>query len=97
MTKGYWITFYRSISDPAALAAYGKLAGPAIIANGGRFLARGDAAKAYEQGIAQRATVTEFDSVQQAVAAHDSAAYREALKALGNACERDVRIVEGLE
>jgi uncharacterized protein (DUF1330 family) len=97
MAKGYWITFYRSISDPTALAAYGKLAGPAIIANGGRFLARGDAAKAYEQGIAQRATVTEFDSVQQAVAAHDSAAYREALKALGNACERDVRIVEGLE
>ena len=97
MAKGYWITFYRSISDPAALAAYGKLAGPAILANGGRFLARGDAAKAYEQGIAQRATVTEFDSVQQAVAAHDSAAYREALKALGNACERDVRIVEGLE
>ena len=97
MAKGYWITFYRSISDPAALAAYGKLAGPAIIANGGRFLARGDAAKAYEQGIAQRATVTEFDSVQQAVAAHDSAAYREALKALGNACERDVRIVKGLE
>jgi uncharacterized protein (DUF1330 family) len=97
MAKGYWITFYRSISDPAALAAYGKLAGPAIIANGGRFLARGAAAKAYEQGIAQRATVTEFESVQQAVAAHDSAAYREALKALGNACERDIRIVEGLE
>ena len=97
MAKGYWITFYRSISDPAALAAYGKVAGPAIVANGGRFLARGDAAKAYEQGIAQRVTVTEFDSVQQAVAAHDSAAYREALKALGNACERDVRIVEGLE
>jgi uncharacterized protein (DUF1330 family) len=97
MTKGYWITFYRSISDPAALAAYAKLAGPAVIANGGRFLARGVAAKTYEQGIAQRATVTEFDSVEQAVAAHDSPAYREALKALGNACERDVRIVEGLD
>jgi uncharacterized protein (DUF1330 family) len=97
MAKGYWITFYRSIADPAALAAYGKLAGPAIIANGGRFLARGDAAKTYEQGIAQRATVTEFDSVEQAVAAHDSPAYREALKALGNACERDVRIVGGVD
>jgi uncharacterized protein (DUF1330 family) len=97
MAKGYWITFYRSVSNPAALAAYGKLAGPAIIANGGRFLARGDAARTYEQGIAQRATVTEFDSVEQAVAAHDSLAYREALKALGDACERDVRIVEGLD
>ncbi|MEH2493173.1 DUF1330 domain-containing protein [Bradyrhizobium sp. AZCC 2230] len=96
MTKGYWITFYRSISDPEALAAYAKLAGPAITGHGGRFLARGNAAKVYEQGIAQRATVTEFDSLELAVAAHDSPAYQEALKALGNACERDVRIVEGL-
>jgi len=97
MAKGYWITFYRSITDPAALAAYAKLAGPAIIANGGRFLARGEVAKTYEQGIAQRATVMEFDSVEQAVAAHDSPTYREALKALGNACERDIRIIEGLD
>lgn len=96
MAKGYWITFYRSISDPAALAAYAKLVAPAIIANGGRFLARGSAAKAYEHGIAQRATVTEFDSLEQAIAAHDGPAYQEALKALADACERDVRIVEGL-
>jgi uncharacterized protein (DUF1330 family) len=97
MAKGYWITFYRSISDPAALAAYGKLAGPAIIANGGRFLARGEAVKAYEQGIAQRTTVTEFDTVEQAIAAHNSPGYQEALRALGNACERDVRIVGGTD
>src|SRR5215469_10263362 len=97
MAKGYWITFYRSISDPAALMAYAKLAGPAIIANGGRFLARGEAAKVYEQGIAQRVTMTEFDGVEQAIAAHNSPAYQEALKVLGNACERDVRIVSGLD
>jgi uncharacterized protein (DUF1330 family) len=97
MAKGYWITFYRSISDPAALAAYGKLAGPAIIANGGRFLARGDALEVYEQGIAQRATVTVFASVEQALAAHNSPAYREALKVLGNTCERDVRIIGGVD
>ena len=95
MAKGYWIAFYRSISDPAALAAYAKLAGPAVIANGGRYLARADAVKAYEQGIAQRTVVTEFDSVEQAIAAHDSPAYQTALQALGNACERDVRIVGG--
>ena len=88
---------YRSISDPEALAAYAKLAGPAIIASGGRFLARGNAEKAYEQGIVQRTTVTEFDSVERAVAAHESPAYQEALKVLGNACERDVRIVAGLD
>jgi hypothetical protein len=54
MAKGYWITFYRSISDPAVLAAYAKLAGPAVISNGGRFLARGGTVKTYEQGITQR-------------------------------------------
>jgi uncharacterized protein (DUF1330 family) len=97
MAKGYWITFYRSISDSAALTAYGKLAGPAVVANGGRFLARGDAAKAYEQGTAQRTTVTEFDSVEQAIAAHNSPVYQQALKALGNAYERDVRIVGGVD
>jgi uncharacterized protein (DUF1330 family) len=96
MAKGYWLTFYRSISDPDALAAYAKLAGPAITAGGGRFLVRGNAVKAYEQGLAQRATVIEFDSVELAIAAHESPAYREALQALGNACERDIRIVDGL-
>jgi uncharacterized protein (DUF1330 family) len=41
--------------------------------------------------------VIEFDSVEKAIAAHDSPAYREALAALGNACERDMRIVEGVD
>jgi uncharacterized protein (DUF1330 family) len=97
MAKGYWITFYRSISDPAALAAYAKLAGPAITSGGGRFLARGGTVKTYEQGIAERTVVIEFDNVEKAIAAHDSPAYREALAALGKACERDLRIVEGVD
>ena len=37
MAKGYWIAFYRSVSNPDAMAAYAKLAGPAIAAAGGRF------------------------------------------------------------
>jgi len=97
MAKGYWITFYRSISDPAALATYAKLAGPAVVANGGRFLARGGTVKTYEQGIAQRTIAIEFASVEMAIAAHDSPAYQEALAALGNTCERDMRIVEGVD
>jgi uncharacterized protein (DUF1330 family) len=64
---------------------------------GGRFLARGGTVKTYEQGIAQRAVVAEFDSVEQAIAAHDSPAYQAALAVLGNTCERDVRIVEGVD
>ena len=96
MAKAYWVGCYRSISNPAALAEYGKLAGPAIIAAGGRFLARGGVAKTYEAGLDQRTVLIEFDSVAAAMAAHDSPAYQQALVALGNAAERDIRIVEGI-
>ena len=94
MAKAYWITCYRSISDQDALAAYAKLAGPAIHAAGGRFLVRGTPAKTYEAGLNQRTVITEWDSVEKAMAAHDSPGYQAALKALGKAAERDVRIVE---
>jgi uncharacterized protein (DUF1330 family) len=54
--------------------------------------------KSMNKGLpSARSVVTEFDSVEQAIAAHDSAAYQEAPKALGNACERDVRIVGGAD
>jgi uncharacterized protein (DUF1330 family) len=96
MAKAYWVACYRSISNPEALAAYAKLAGPAIAAAGGRLLARGNAAVAYEAGLASRIVLIEFDSVERAVAAHDSEAYQAALQVLGNAAERDLRIVEGL-
>jgi uncharacterized protein (DUF1330 family) len=97
MAKAYWIGCYRSISDPAALAEYAKIGGPAIIAGGGRFLARGGTAKTYEAGIDQRTVLIEFDSAAQAIAAHDSPGYQAALNALGNAAERDIRIVEGID
>jgi len=96
MAKAYWLSVYRSISDPEKLAAYGKLAGPAIQAAGGRVLARGAAAKAYESGLLQRVVLIEFDSVEKAIAAHDSPGYQEALKVFEGAAERDLRIVEGL-
>ena len=97
MAKAYWIACYRSIKNPDALAAYAKLAGPAIQAAGGRFLVRGMPAKTYEAGLNQRTVMLEFDSVAQAIAAHDSPGYQAALRALGNdAVERDLRIVEGV-
>jgi uncharacterized protein (DUF1330 family) len=97
MAKAYWVSTYRSISDPTALAEYAKLAGPALQAAGGRFIARGMPAMVYEAGIAQRTVLIEFDSVDQATAAHDSPAYQQALKALGNGAERDIRIVAGAD
>ena len=95
MPKTYWVSLYRSVKNQDALAAYAKLAGPAMHAAGGRFLVRGMPAKLYEAGLNQRVVVLEFDSVEKAIAAHDSEGYQAALKALGNAAERDIRIVEG--
>jgi uncharacterized protein (DUF1330 family) len=96
MAKAYWVATYRSISNPDALAEYAKLAGPSITAGGGKFLVRGVPAKTYEAGLAQRTVVIEFDSVAAATAAHDSAGYQAALKALGDGAERDIRILEGV-
>ena len=96
MAKVYWIGTYRAITNPDKLAAYAKLAPAAIAAHGGKFLVRGTPAKVYEAGLNQRTVVIEFDSVEQAVAAHDSPAYQEALVALGDGAERDIRIVEGV-
>lgn len=96
MAKGYWIACYRSVSDPAKLAEYAKLGGPALIAAGGKVLARGGTAKVFEAGIEQRTVVLEFESVEKAIAAYDSEGYRAARAILGNAAERDLRIVEGI-
>ena len=98
MAKAYWVVTYRAIKNPEALAAYAKLAAPAIQAAGGRFLVRAATpAKVYEAGMNQRTVVTEFESVAKAIAAHDSPGYQEALRALGkDAVERDIRIVEGV-
>ena len=96
MAKAYWISAYRAVRDPEALAAYAKLAGPALQAAGGRFLARGLPARVYEGGLSQRLVILEFESVAQAIAAHDSPGYQQALGALGDGAERDLRIVEGV-
>ncbi|WP_329500787.1 DUF1330 domain-containing protein [Kitasatospora herbaricolor] len=97
MAKGYWVSAYRTIADPEKLAAYDKLAGPAVRAAGGRLLARDSRVVAHDAGIAGRTILIEFDSFEQAVAAHASAAYQEALTVLADGVERDFRIVEGLD
>ena len=96
MSKAYWINTFRAVHDQARLAAYAELAGPAMRAAGGRFLARGNPTHAFELGTTERTTLVEFDSVEQAVAAYHSPAYQEALEALGDGAEREIRIIEAL-
>ena len=96
MPKGYWISFYKKISDPAALAEYAKQGGPAIQAAGGRFIVRGMPTQAYEAGLNERTVVIEFDSVDKANAAYQNPAYQAALRLIEGKVDRDVRIIEGV-
>lgn len=96
MSKAYWVATYHSISDPDKMAAYAEIAGPAIIAGGGRFLTRGNPAKTYEAGKMERTVLIEFDSVEAAIATHDTPEYLRALDALADGAVRDIRIVDGI-
>ena len=95
MAKAYWVVTYRKIKDPNKMAAYAKIAGPNVEAFGGKFLVRGMPAKVYEAGLNERTVVAEYPDLKAALAAHDSPKYQEAMKALGDGAERDLRIVEG--
>ena len=97
MPKAYWVTCYRSISDPQKVAAYAKLAPPAVTPFGARYIARGTAVDAFEHGQKERLVISEFPSVEKAIAAYNSPGYQEALKALGDGAVRDIRIIEGLD
>ena len=96
MPKAYWISAYHAVHDDTKLAAYAKLALPAVTEAGGKFLARNMAAKAYEAGVLQRTVIVEFESLEKAIACHDSPAYQAALDALGDGVTRDLRVVEGV-
>lgn len=89
----YWISCYREIIDADKVAAYAELAGPALRAAGGTFLARGMPEQVYEAGQDERTVLIEFASVEAALAAHDGEAYQEALRALGEGAVRDMRIL----
>jgi uncharacterized protein (DUF1330 family) len=97
MKKAYSVVTYHSVADPKALAAYAELAGPAVRAHGGRFLARGMPVKTFESGRNERVVVIEFESTAQAIATFESPEYAKALAALGKTAVRDIRIVEAVE
>ena len=96
MKKAYWITCYRSISDPDKLAAYAALALPAIEAAGGTFLARGMPSITKEEGEENRTVLVEFPNIDIARAAYNSPGYKEALAALGDSAVRDIRLIESV-
>ena len=97
MPKAYWVVTYRSVSNPQKLAAYAELAVAATAPFGARFLARGNPAAVFEHGLKERTVITEYPSLEKAMASYGSPAYQETLKALGDGAVRDIRIIEGLK
>ena len=97
MRKAYWISTLTAVHDAAKLEAYVRLAGPALQAAGGRLMARGNPAVAFESGTTARTTLFEFPGVDAAVAAYHSAAYQQALRVLADGAEREIRIIEAVE
>lgn len=97
MPGAYWVNTVLEVRDTEKLDAYVRLAGPAIAAAGGTFVARGTPGAAFEAGTLQRTAVIRFDSVEDAVAAYESEAYQRALDALGDGAVRDIRVVEAVD
>ena len=94
--SAYWISIYHDVLDAEKAAAYSKLARPAIIEAGGRFLAAADADLTFEADGGKRTVLIEFDSLEAARTAYESPAYTEALRVLDGAVVREVRIVPAL-
>ncbi|AWX93731.1 DUF1330 domain-containing protein [Paracoccus mutanolyticus] len=88
-----WIA-HVTVTDPDAYGEYARLAGPAIAAHRGVFLARGSRYVQLEGADRARNVVARFPSVEDAVACYNSPEYQAALDHARNAAERDLVIVE---
>jgi len=92
--KGYWIATFRVVKDRDQFANYVERAVPIVDAATGRFIVKNMPVKVYEGGIDELPGVLEFERTAAAIATYEGAAYQSALKILGDAVEREVRIVE---
>ena len=97
MPKAYWIAAHMNITAIDKVKAYAELAGPVIESHGGRFLARGGRVETMEGYEQQRVVVTEFPSLEEAVACYNSDGYQAAKAKIDGGVTRDICIVEGVE
>lgn len=96
MPSALWIAHVEVI-DAEAYGKYAALAGPAIAAHGGRFLARATRYVQLEGTDRARNVVARFPSLEAAVACYNSAEYQAALDHARGAANRDLVVVEESE
>lgn len=88
-----WIAHVK-VLDAEAYGRYAALAGPAIAAHGGVFLARGGRYVQLEGNDRPRNVVARFPSLEAAVACYHGPEYQAALAHAKGASERDLLVVE---
>lgn len=93
MPTALWIANVH-VTDAEAYGRYAALAGPAIIAHGGQFLARAGRYVQLEGRDRARNVVARFPSLERAVECYHSAAYQAALVHGRAASVRDLVVVE---
>lgn len=93
MPAALWIA-HVTVTDAEAYGRYATLAGPAIAAHGGAFLARGGRFVQLEGKERPRNVVARFPSLEAAEACYHSPEYQEALSHARGASERELVIVE---
>ena len=96
MATALWIAHVEVI-NAEAYGKYAALAGPAIAAHGGVFLARGGRYVQLEGVDRARNVVARFPSLEMAVQCYNSEAYQAALKHAKGASRRDLMVVEEAE
>jgi len=93
MPTALWIAQVE-VTDAEAYGRYAALAGPAIAAHGGVFLARGGRHVQLEGRDRARNVVARFASLEAAVECYNSAEYQAALAHAKGAAVRDLVVVE---
>lgn len=93
MPTALWIA-HVEVTDAEAYGRYAALAGPAIAAHGGRFLARAGHYVTLEGVERKRHVVAHFPSVAAAEGCYRSDAYQAAMAHARGAANRDLVIVE---
>jgi uncharacterized protein (DUF1330 family) len=96
MPTALWIA-HVEVTDPDAYGKYAALAGPAIAAHGGVFLARAGRYVQLEGRDRARNVVARFPSLDAGVACYHSAQYQAALDHARGASVRDLLVVEEAE